>query len=308
MKKFSTKVNYWKSTFDDLKTFDEISLEILLERIHNTFKSFGSQFKGGKFINFESKYNEISHLKKLHEKYNINPTNGLIYETPISINYPYGKNPFRGKYDDALINTTCNYQFRDGVIKSPFEMLDLYESHYQDLYSRVDGNFIYFTIPFDLIKVYLEKTNNGWDVDIPRMFISNVKDWNDVDELDSMVDEYDKKYPNWNHDWPIWCHRSILQKGLVMPNTNFSIESIFTAGSHRLFMCGECEIDYPIFSQIPYETKRWTLTSSFSIFKGNKFLSIDIDLLKKEIVFYIHKKLSDGKHYDKEYIGWLGNE
>ena len=59
MKKFSTKVNYWKSTFDDLKTFDEISLEILLERIHNTFKSFGSQFKGGRFIHFESKHNEI---------------------------------------------------------------------------------------------------------------------------------------------------------------------------------------------------------------------------------------------------------
>ena len=66
------------------------------------------------------------------------------------------------------------------------------------------------------------KTNNNWNMDIAKKFIREVKDWDDIESIDKLIDEYDKKYLNWNHDFPIFGFMSILKNGLLFPNIAFS--------------------------------------------------------------------------------------
>tara|TARA_B100000401_G_C52598101_1_gene620547 strand:- start:230 stop:787 length:558 start_codon:yes stop_codon:yes gene_type:complete len=152
----------------------------------------------------------------------------------------------------------------------------------------ITNDYLYFSIPNELIRNYQEKTNNDWDMEIPSKFISEVDDWDDVESIDKLIDEYDSKYKNWNHDFPIWAYRSILKDGLVMPSTNFSLRKFLGAGTHRLFMCGQSGNDYPIFTQMPYNETKWSVTSPAPIFKNEKYLSVDIDLELKKIEFHLH--------------------
>ena len=195
------------------------------------------------------------------------------------------------KYTNDLIGSTCNYQFRDLAVKSPFEHLDIYNSHYkQILDNKIEPNYLYMSIPNQIIVDYMEKTNNNWSMEIPRKFISQINDWNDLKEIETKIDEFDKKYLNWNHDFPILTYRSILLNGLVFPNTNFFTNKFLTAGTHRLFMCGMSGYDYPMFTQIPKNQRCFRTKSSHSIFKNNTHLIINIDLDKKQYELFLDDK------------------
>ena len=297
MKKFELKgTRFWKNRFDDLNFFDIVPFEDVLDRVYNTFRDFGKFFTGGTFIYYDERYLIHPKMKALYQKYNVSTKKNIeVNENKQICFYPYGRNPFEYKYSAEKIGSTSNYQVRDGAIKSPFEMLDLHYNHYIWLGTDnpkqrqlIINDYLYFSIPYDLIGTYQEKTNNNWDMEIPAKFISEVNDWDDVESIDKLIDEYDSKYKNWNHDFPIWAYRSILQDGLVMPSTNFSLHKFLGAGTHRLFMCGQSRNDYPIFTQIPYNKTKWSVTSPAPIFKNEKYLSIDIDLESKKLEFYLH--------------------
>ena len=85
-------------------------------------------------------------------------------------------------------------------------MLDLHYNHYMWLEpiiqkrQLITNDYLYFSIPNDLIRTYQEKTNNIgiWNT---ISFVSEVNDWDDVESIDKLIDEYDSKYKNWNHDF-----------------------------------------------------------------------------------------------------------
>jgi hypothetical protein len=112
----------------------------------------------------------------------------------------------------------------------------------------------------------------------------------DFQEVETKIDEFDKRYPNWNHDFPILAFKSVLQNGLLFPNTNFFTTKFLVAGTHRLFMCGMSGNDYPMLLQTPKGQKQFSIKSTDSIFKNNTHLIINIDLDKKQYELFLDDK------------------
>jgi len=275
---------YWKSHFSDLKQFDTISLLEILYRINATLSEF-NEYQGGSLIWYNEKYKDIPEMKDLYNKFNKDNSKHQVCF------WPEGKPLFREKYTSKLIGSTSNYQIRDLAIKSPFEHLDIYKRHFKEiLNNKIEPNYLYISIPNQIIVDYMEKTNNGWDMEIPRKFISQINDWNDLKEIETKIDEFDKKYPNWNHDFPILGFRSVLQNGLLFPNTSFRTDSILVAGTHRLFMCGMSGNDYPMLFPIPKGKRNFTLKSNRKIFKNNTHLIMNINLDKKQYELFLDDK------------------
>tara|TARA_B100001093_G_scaffold243358_1_gene233167 strand:- start:143 stop:838 length:696 start_codon:yes stop_codon:yes gene_type:complete len=224
-------------------------------------------------------------MKDLYKKFNVDNSENQVCM------YPDGQPLFREKYGNNRIGGTCNYQFRDGALKSPFEHLCLYEHHYQQLFNnKIESEYLYMSIPNQVIVDYMYKTNNDWSMEIPRKFISQINDWNDLKEIETKIDEFDKKYPNWNHDFPILGFKSVLQNGLLFPNTNFHLNKFLVAGTHRLFMCGMSGNDYPMLLQIPKEQKQFKVKSVGGIFKNNTHLIMNINLDKKQYELFLDDK------------------
>jgi len=278
-------VNYWKPHFSDLNIFDTISLHELLYRIYSTLLEFG-QWETGNLVYYNKKYKNIKVMQDLYLKFNKIGNNHQICL------YPNGQPLFRNKYTDKQIGSTCNYQWRDLAIKPPFEHLCLYEHYFVPLINdEIEKNFLYLTIPNDVIVNYMHSTSNidddgnYWSMEISRKFISEIKDWNDLQEIENKIDEFDKKYLNWNWDFPILGFRTMLQNGLVFPNTNFFTTKFLVNGMHRLFMCGMSGNDYPILTQIPRNKKQFSLQSVGNNFKNSNgmdsFLIVNFDLDKK---------------------------
>jgi len=278
------EIKYWKSHFSDLKEFDMISLHELLYRIDATLNEF-DEYQRGSLIWYNEKYKDISEMNDLYSKFNKDNSESQVCF------WPEGKPLFREKYTNDLIGSTCNYQFRDLAVKSPFEHLDIYNSHFkQILDNKIEPNYLYMSIPNQIIVDYMEKTNNDWSMEIPRKFISQINDWNDLKEIETKIDEFDKKYPNWNHDFPILGFKSVLQNGLLFPNTTFKLGKILVAGTHRLFMCGMSGNDYPMFIQIPKGKTQFKVKSIRPIFKNNTHLKVNIDLDKKQYELFLDDK------------------
>jgi len=274
---------YWKPHFSDLKQFDTISLHELLYRVDATLKEF-ENYDDGSLIWYNEDYKDIPEMKDLYTKYNKDNSKSQVC-------FLIDEKHFSHKYTSEKIGSTANYQGRDSILKSPFEHLDLYEHYFQKINNNtIEPNYLYISIPNQIIVDYMEKTNNGWDMEIPRKFISQINDWNDLKEIETKIDEFDKKYPNWNHDFPILGYRSILLNGLVFPNTNFFATKFLTAGTHRLFMCGMSGYDYPMFIQIPKNQRCFRIKSVDGIFKNNTHLIMNIDLDKKQYELFLDDK------------------
>lgn len=275
---------YWKPHFSDLKQFDTISLLEILYRIDATLSEF-NEYQGGSLIWYNKKYEDIPVMKDLYDKFNKDNSKHQVCF------WPEGKPLFREKYTSKLIGSTSNYQIRDLAIKSPFEHLDIYKHHFKEiLNNKIEPNYLYMSIPNQVIIDYMEKTNNDWDMKIPRKFISQINDWNDLKEIETKIDKFDKEYPNWNHDFPILGFKSVLQNGLLFPNTSFRTDNILNAGTHRLFMCGMSDNDYPMLFPIPKGKRNFTLKSNKKIFKNNTHLVMNIDLDKKQYELFLDDK------------------
>ena len=279
------EIKYWKPHFSDLKEFDMISLHELLYRVDATLKEF-ENYNGGSLIWYNEDYKDIPEMKDLYIKFNKDNSESQVCFVEKNTNPLFSK-----KYSSDKINSTSNWQKRDMALKSPFEHKDLYVSHFkQILNNKIEPNYLYMSIPNQVIVDYMEKTNNNWDMEIPRKFISQINDWNDLKEIETKIDEFDKKYPNWNHDFPILGFRSVLQNGLLFPNTTFKLGKVLESGTHRLFMCGMSGNDYPMFIQIPKGKTQFKVKSIRPIFKNNTHLIMNIDLDKKQYELFLDDK------------------
>ncbi len=263
---------FWKPHFSDIQQFSKVSLPELLYRVDSTLKEFKNYNKGA-LIYYREEYEDIPEMKYLYEKFNKDNSN-----TQVCFRHS-GKPLFAGRYSSDLIGSTSNWQIRDASIKSPFEHLDLYTSHFQQIYNnKIEKEYLYISLPNSFIFEYMEQTNNLWDMKIPKQFISEIDDWDDLNNLEKKVADYDKKYPNWNHDFPILGFRSVLKNGLLFPNTTFRVNRILVAGSHRLFMCGMSGNDYPMFIQIPKGKREFEAHTYVPIFKNKTNLRLEINL------------------------------
>ena len=278
------EIKYWKPHFSDLEQFDTISLHELLYRIDATLKEF-ENYNQGSLIWYNEEYKDIPEMNDLYNKFNKDNSKRQVCF------WPEGQPQFRKKYTSKLIGSTSNYQIRDLAVKSPIEHLDIYKHHFKEtLNNKIEPNYLYMSIPNQVIVDYMEKTNNDWSMEIPIQFISQINDWNDSKEIETKVDEFDKKYPNWNHDFPILGFRSVLQNGLLFPNVTFNLEKILVAGTHRLFMCGMSGNDYPMFIQIPKDKNSFVVKSNKPIFKNNTHLVMNINLDKKQYELFLDDK------------------
>jgi len=272
-----TGTNYWKSHFNDLKQFDRVGLHEVLYRVDATIKEF--DYHNGALIAPKDSYNDISEMKDLYDKFNGEETGQVCF-------YPDGKSPFRKNYTSKLIDSTSNYQIRDGHIKSPIEHLDLYTNYFKRKENlEISSRFLYLSIPHKFVSEYMIQTNNGWDMTIPKKFINEINNWDDIEYINEVIDEYDKKYENWNHDFPIMNFISIMKNGLLFPNLTFKGNGILDGGTHRLFMCGMTENDYPMLLLPPYNKTRFQVNSMRDIFGGE--LVLDIDLENKKCIMYV---------------------
>ena len=278
------EIKYWKPHFSDLEQFDTISLHEFLYRIDATLKEFENYNKGS-LIWYNEEYKDIPEMNDLYNKFNKDNSKRQVCF------WPEGQPQFRKKYTSKLIGSTSNYQIRDLAVKSPIEHLDIYKHHFKEtLNNKIEPNYLYMSIPNQVIVDYMEKTNNDWSMEIPIQFISQINDWNDSKEIETKVDEFDKKYPNWNHDFPILGFRSVLQNGLLFPNVTFNLEKILVAGTHRLFMCGMSGNDYPMFIQIPKDKNSFVVKSNKPIFKNNTHLIMNINVDKKQYELCLEDK------------------
>jgi len=277
-------VNYWKPHFSDLNQFDKVTLHELLYRIDSTLKAF-KNYSGGSLIYYNENYKDIPEMRDLYSKFNKENSNTQVC-------FRYGGKPlFSKKYSSEKIGSTSNWQTRDSSIKSPFEHLDLYTSHFkQILDNKIEKYYLYISLPNSFINQYMEQTNNLWDMSIPRQFISEIKNWDDLETLQKKVYEYDKKYLNWNHDFPIMGFKSVLQNGLLFPNTTFKLNRVLVTGTHRLFMCAMSGNDYPMFIPIPKGKKTFEVQSLRPIFKGKTFAKMHIDIDEKKYELFLDDK------------------
>ena len=282
---------YWKSYFGDLKCFDRISFIDIISRVDSTLREF-KEYSSGALISFNEEYEDIPEMKELYDKFNKeNSTNRITF-------WPEGRSPFAYKYTSKLIGSTSNYQNRDGQIVPPFERKDIYQSHVlKEKTGQIDPDYLYLAIPYEFISEYMVKTNNNWNMDIAKKFIREVKDWDDIESIDKLIDEYDKKYLNWNHDFPIFGFMSILKNGLLFPNIAFSggvkkngvgFNKILSDGTHRLFMPAMSGSDYPMFVQVPKNQTKFSLKTPMDIFKNKTYLKIDVDLENKKYEIFLN--------------------
>lgn len=278
---------FWKSHFRDLKCFDRISFIDIISRIDFTLKEF-KEYKSGALIQYKEEYANIPEMKELYDTFNKeNSTNRITF-------WPEGRSPFEYKYTSELIGSTSNYQVRDGQVCPPHEKKDLYKFHVlKENNNIIESDYLYLTIPYEFIVEYMEKTNNNWNVDISKKFIREVKDWDNIESIDKLIDKYDKKYLNWNHDFPIFGFMSILKSGLLFPNITFSCgphgNKILDSGTHRLFMTAMSGSDFPMFVQIPKNRTKISFLSTTAIFKNESRLKIDVDLENKKYEIFLNK-------------------
>ena len=275
-----TGTKYWKPHFNDLKQFDRVGFYELLYRIDATIKEFPTGT--GALIGIKDSHKDIPEMEDLYNKFNGEQTEQVCF-------YPDGKSPFRKNYTSELIGSTSNYQIRDGHIKSPFEHIDLYHKYFQPKENlKISSKFLYLSIPHKFISECMTHTNNGWDMKIPKQFINEINNWDDVDYINEVIDEYDKKYKNWNHDFPIMNFISVMKNGLLFPSVAFQPGRILDAGTHRLFMCGMTGNDYPILLLPPKDKVKFQVISIRDIFGG--VLKLDIDLENKNYTMYLDDK------------------
>ena len=156
----------------------------------------------------------------------------------------------------------------------------------------IESDLLYLYIPHEVISEHMVLTNNEWNMEIPKKFISEINDWSDLKEIDTKIDEFDKKYLDWNHDFPIMAFKSIRENGLLFPNTTFSNgRSLLNNGTHRMFMCGMNGYDYPMFVQIPYGKRKFELKCIRPIFTNNSHLILEVNLDKKEYLIKLDSKI-----------------
>lgn len=294
-------IKWWKPEyFGDLKPFDILPMEEVLERYLNTLKTFPQYEKaytnGEFFLNIQEEDLEIPELKYFHEKFNSpfckfdGPRFKMIFHLKENRQF------FKKEYEIIDKESgTSNYNVRDGQIRGGWATPKIRDYYYKSkLKGIITGEWVYLTLPYKLTQKHLKESNNGYSWDIAKQFVKEVEEsigWEDTNLVKEIIDRYDNKYPKWNHDFPINGYVQMKKDGLLFPgpwvhNYNFCYHSF-----HRIIMTSMNKMDFPFFIPVPVvkDSNIFTTTSAANnfVYEGKlSYLKIEVDLSAKKSKFY----------------------
>ena len=305
-------MKWWKGIFNDLKPYDTMSMDNVLDRYHRGLKSFdyyqGYYDQGYFFVNIhesELKYKELNYF---HKKYN-SPAcdtknfnlHGDYYEPVKKIAYSLSeyKNFDKPEYHSILKfkGQTSNYNGRDGQIRGGFATPSIYEYYYKPkLDKKITGEWIYQEIPHEIIYNNLKTTNNGVEISIAKDFVIEVEKtigWDNIEKVKEVVNRYDNKYPEWSHDFPINGYMQMKKDGLLFPAVWTYHSKLAYHSFHRMIMTSFNKVNFPFIIPLPYGKRKWTGQSRMKNFYNEgeyKYLNFYFDLDTKLTEFKFSTK------------------
>ncbi len=310
-------MKWWKGIFNDLKPYDNMSMDSVLDRYHRGMKSFdeyqGYYDEGYFFVNIHESQLKYNELYNYHKKYN-SPTcdtknfnlHGNYYEPVKKIGYSLRqhKNFDKAEYHSTLKfkGQTSNYNGRDGQIRGGFATPSLYEYYYKPkVDKKITGEWIYQEIPHSLIYNNLKTTTNRADIEYSKQFVKEVTStigWDNIDEVKKIVEQYDNKYPDWSHDFPINGFMQMRKEGILFPAVWTFFRKLVYHSFHRMIMTSFNEMNFPFIIPVPYGMRKWTgqsLEPNFYNEGSFKYLNFHFNLDTKITEFeFSNKKLSNG--------------
>ena len=299
-------INWWKKgIFDDLKPFDILSMDEVLTRYQNTLKTFPgykSQAKEGKFfLGIKSKNLQDPEVKYFHEKYN-HPNCDLTKEPrdKICMVYKKGRNFNKPEYHTEgnikFTGNTSNYNGRDGQIRGGWATPEVEEFHIKPVRKGIlTGNWIFLTIPYQLLYNNLHTTNNGVEIQIAKKFVKEVEKtvgWSNIDKVKKIEKKYDAIYPDWSHDFPINGYSQMKEDGLLFPGVWWHYWILAGHSYHRMIMTSFNKIDFPYIMPVPKDKPIWYACSKYKSFLFNSelhYLTAKIDTNSKMVSYSFTK-------------------
>lgn len=300
-------INWWKKGFfDDLKPFDVLPLENVLERYQGalaTFPEYEHQVKDGFFfLGIRSKDLSDPDVKYFHEKFN-SPTCDLSIRPrkKISLVYRPGRNFSKPEYHTPeaikFEGGTSNYNGRDGQIRGGWATPEIEEFHIKPVREgKLTGDWIYLHIPHQILYNFLDTTSNGVPLREAKKFVQEVENtvgWDDFDKVKEIEKEYDKKYPDWSHDFPINGYAQMQKEGLLFPAVWWNYQILAGHTYHRMVMTSFNKIDFPFILPVPAKLQnKWYACSRFDTFLFNNephYLTALIDRDNEKVTYSFTK-------------------
>ena len=295
-------IKFWEPVFSDLKPYDSISFDEALERYRDALcfvnkEEYYRQLESGRaHIGIKSSDLSDPEVAYFHNKFN-HPSVKIPTSTQIVIRHfrpEYAKKEYHLDSNKHIFEgLTTNYNGRDGHIVS-----SLSTKWIESLYlipkraGKITGNWLYLTIPGELVYKYLRKSVNSAPLDTAINFIETVDNtigWDDEKGIKLLVDEYCAREPNWNHDFPIKGFQQIKKDGVLNPIFLNSPWVTCSEGTHRLVMTGFNKLDTPFFIPVPEVLpEKWNAITREKMFfhEGEyKYLNMEIDTLAKKSTF-----------------------
>lgn len=293
-------VKWWSNSFKDLKPFDIISYDNLVERCQSAMRfvdkhQYDKQKSEGRaFVCIKSETLHDPEVKKFHEKYNNSncpiPTKTQIVLRQYSPEY---NRPEYSTEENKYIfeGQTSNINSRDGFIVPGISTKPI-ESYYLEpkRAGAITGEWIYLTIPYSYISQYMELSINKAPLTAAKHFIKEVEEnigWEDENELRKLVDIYDSKYPNWSHDFPIKSYIQCKKDGILFPIIWWHPRRILTEGTHRVVMAGLNKMDVPFILPVDGRNNlKWYAMSKDKLFlidNTYQYLCLEIDRVNQKL-------------------------
>lgn len=262
------KIKYWFQEFDNLNDLDLLSLE----EITKLFQSVNKQIAP-----------KAEHTAGWNDEY-LSPDTHDIKEGE----FWNGYNPQM----HFISNWGKGFQVKSDI-----------SSMIMDDYLKEWDNFIYLSVPNEVMKKYFISTHDNKDVSKIKDFVKKVEKevgwkrnrWRLIQE------DFDKKYPKiknydtmlgevkeleWRADFIPEQYISIKENGLVFPIVYNNKKTILSRGTHRALACELAGYDVPFFIQVKKDDllNKILYIESEPVFTFGK-LHIEINYTEKEIKY-----------------------
>lgn len=272
----SNRVNYWFKDFTKYKPFDILEYEDVV----NTYLNVSDKLKP----DFEK------------SGWNERPINSDNEEIKPKENWD--------GFDPVYYNVDPT---NEGIVMAKADTISMNMLGYGKTWT----NFIYLTLPYQLIVNYMTSVHDNDDISIAKKFFREVEErWGDNSwknkNWKTIEEQYDRKYPEyskytdfyethkclkWKQDVDIAQYVSIYNKGLLFPICYNDKDFMLRRGTHRAFLLSMTDSDIPIILQ--YD-KNKGIDQVFEVntpeFFGGKSLKMIVDTKNKIQEFYIDNK------------------
>ena len=273
-------VRYWFDTFKNLKSFDILDYQDVIDlylKNQSLLQKNNYEKLGG-----DNERPINSDVEK------VDKDGFWLGYSPVYFNIdPYGKKITQAKADVVSMDMQGHGKFWD--------------------------NFIYLELPADLFKQYQISVHSNPDISIFKKFTKELDktDFSKVEAL-KLIDKYDKAYSDkknsyknffdtktdlaWKSDLEIGQYWTIKQKGLIYPICFNHKNYILKRGSHRALFCALSDSDVPVFIQTPkpdwdgetLNEKNWDVMIECN-FENEVIMNVDVN--ERKLTFTMDNKI-----------------